>query len=229
MIFSRSVQKEIMDDVLINDERMDDALRELTVINKWLGGNATSRKGVKTMARKLAPREMISILDVGAGGSDVARALESLRRDVKITSLDLNLRACEYSCKIVPTVDVVNGTVHALPFKEGSFDVVHVSLFLHHFTDDELKDILPSLLRIARVGIVINDLRRTVISYIGIILLTRLFSKSAMVRNDGPLSVRRGFTRSELVRVCSMLPSSSFTIQRTWAFRWLVCITKNNE
>ena len=87
---------------------------------------------------------------------------------------------------------------------------------------------LRSFDAIARHGIVINDLRRSVVSWLGVALLTRLFSRSAMIKSDAPLSVRRGFTRDELARLCQPLPSATFTIQRTWAFRWLVCVIRRH-
>ncbi|MDE3058122.1 MAG: methyltransferase domain-containing protein [Bacteroidota bacterium] len=228
-VFVRSTQKEIMDDVSIHDKRLDDALHELTVINTWLGGHSTSRKGMRKMLKHLPKRPALSVLDVGAGGSDLLAAISPLHRNISMTSLDLNLRACEYSAEAYPSIALVNGSVLALPFKEQSFDIVHASLFLHHFMEDELQAIFLSLYSVARQGIIINDLRRSVLSYYGIMLLTRLFSRSAMVKNDGPISVRRGFMRNELARLCASLPSASYTIQRTWAFRWLVCIVKDNE
>ncbi|MGD1045016.1 MAG: methyltransferase domain-containing protein [Bacteroidota bacterium] len=225
-VLPRSAQKEIMDDVTIQDGRLDEAFRELSVINTWLGGNTTSRKGVKTLLKQKPPANTLSILDVGAGGSDIAQAISSVHSDIKITSLDLNKRACAYAAQANPSLTVVHGSVLDLPFHKQTFDIIHASLFLHHFTEQELHHILPSLYSTARFGIVINDLRRSLFAYLGIYLLTRLFSRSVMVKNDGPLSVRRGFTRSELLRLCASLPSASYTVQRTWAFRWLVCIVK---
>jgi 2-polyprenyl-3-methyl-5-hydroxy-6-metoxy-1,4-benzoquinol methylase len=225
-VFSRSAQKEIMDDLTIQDERLDDALRELTIINRWLGGNATSYKGIKYLLRQKSPKNTLSILDVGAGNSDMAAAISSLHSCIQVTSLDLNKRVCEYAARRNPSLAVVHGSVFDLLFQERTFDIVHASLFLHHFTEVELLHILPLLYSTARYGIVINDLRRSIFSYLGILLLTRIFSRSAMVKNDGPLSVRRGFTRNEVIRLCASIPSASYTIRRTWAFRWLVCIVK---
>jgi 2-polyprenyl-3-methyl-5-hydroxy-6-metoxy-1,4-benzoquinol methylase len=223
-ILARSVQKEIMDDMTIEDERFDEALRELAVVNRCLGGTATSCKGVRMLMKRKPRQDAWSILDVGAGGSDIAEAFSLLHPNMRITSLDLNTRACAYAAKAHPSLTVLQGSVLDLPFEERTFDVVHASLFLHHFTEEELRRILPSLSSTARYGVVINDLRRSAFAYFGIRILTRLFSRSAMVKNDAPLSVRRGFTRKELVRLCASLPSTSYTIQRSWAFRWLVCI-----
>ena len=225
-MFPRSTQKEIMDNVFINDESIDQALRELTVINKWLGGFSNSRRGVKTILKLIPTSKAVSVLDVGAGGCDLAAAISMLHPGIRITALDLNKRAGEYSKRKHPHISIVHGSVLDLPFEPQSFDIVHASLFLHHFTEEELRFVLNAIYTVARCGIVINDLRRTVFSYYAMILLTRLFSRSAMVKNDGPISVRRGFTRDELVQLCSALPRASFTIRRTWAFRWHVCIVK---
>ena len=222
----RSTQKEIMDNVFINDESIDLALRELTVINKWLGGFSNSRRGVKTLLKRIPAAETVSVLDVGAGGCDLAAVISKLHPGIHITALDLNKRAGEYSRQQHPHISVVHGSVLDMPFEQGSFDFVHASLFLHHFTEEELYSVLKAIYTVARCGIVINDLRRTMFSYFAMIVLTRLFSKSPMVKNDGPISVQRGFTRDELIRLCSAIPSATYTIRRTWAFRWQVCIVK---
>jgi 2-polyprenyl-3-methyl-5-hydroxy-6-metoxy-1,4-benzoquinol methylase len=223
---SRCTHKEIMDDMSIQDERIDKALHELRVINTWLGGNATTRKGIGMLLKRKTSPGTLSILDVGSGGADIAASLSAFYPGAKITALDLNKRVCEYAARMHPSLSVVQGSVLQLPFQGQTFNIIHASLFLHHFTDEELLRILPSLYALSRTGMVINDLRRSVFAYLGIFLLTQLFSRSAMVKNDGPLSVRRGFTRRELVRLCESIPSASYSIRRTWAFRWLVCIVK---
>ena len=61
--------------------------------------------------------------------------------------------------------------------------------------EDEIKKIIKSSLSIAEKGMIINDLRRSVWALIGIKTLIYLFSKSTMVKNDAPLSVKRGFIK----------------------------------
>lgn len=228
MFFPRSTQKEIMDDLSIQDSRLTDALKELDVINRFLGGNAVSRKGFSLQLEQIPGSGPLTILDVGSGGSDLSCSLPADGRTISLTSLDINIGACRYSKETYPDLTVVNGSVFALPFKEHSFDIVHVSLFLHHFTHDELKSIIVSLYRTSRYGVVINDLRRSLPAYIGIVALTRLFSRSSMVKNDGPLSVRRGFDLQEIKQLCSHIPSASCDIRRMWAFRWCVTLSPSH-
>jgi ubiquinone/menaquinone biosynthesis C-methylase UbiE len=220
MLGARSTSLEMIDDMSITDERIDDALQELKVINRFLGGDHVSRIGIARLTRTLPKNRPLRMLDCGAGGSNLAGVLRLVDRTVEVTALDLNLRACHYSALHVPLMSVVNGSAFRLPFRDRSFDVVHASLFCHHFNASELRVLLAEWSRVARLGIVINDLQRSAIAFLAITILTRLFSYSTMVRNDAPISVRRGFLQKELSEITSGY--SRVSITRHWAFRWLV-------
>jgi len=227
MFLRRSYTPEIMDDFSIEDERVDEALNELKLINKFLGGISTSVTGLKSLIGKNHESPDLKVLDVGSGASDVMIALRRNNNKIKITGLDINKRACEF-LKESPEVAVVCGDVKTLPFKYGHFDFVHASLFLHHFKGEEIKNILENLLLLSRFGLIINDLRRSILALAGIKLLTFFFSKSKMVKNDAPLSVRRGFTKKELKNILVNL-NCNYIIKRKWAFRWCIVIYKNNS
>ena len=227
MFLQRSYAPEIMDDFSIEDERIDQALNELKLINKFLGGIATSATGLKKLVGQNLISSHLNILDVGSGASDVVIALQSGNKKIKFTALDLNKRACEFLRINANEAAVVCGDVNSLPFKYGHFDIVHASLFFHHFKKEEIKTILNNLLLLTRTGLIINDLRRSILALAGIKLLTYLFSKSKMVRNDAPLSVRRGFTKKEFREILDSL-NCKYRIKRKWAFRWCVVIYKSS-
>jgi SAM-dependent methyltransferase len=86
--------------------------------------------------------------------------------------------------------------IHAAPFRDGTFDYVTCALFFHHLTDDEVVRTLHAFDRVARRGIVVNDLIRRRRLFFWSWLLTRPFN--AVLRQDGPLSVRRSFRPDEL-------------------------------
>jgi 2-polyprenyl-3-methyl-5-hydroxy-6-metoxy-1,4-benzoquinol methylase len=224
MFRSRSRQQELMDDLTLEGKLFFGALRELTIINTWLGGNRTSRVGVRRALAMIPHAGPVSILDVGAGGSDLVDALAGLPREVRITALDVSRPACEFSARRHPGAAIVQGSALRLPFREKSFDIVHAGMFLHHIPDEELHAIVSSLHAAARHVLVINDLRRSAFAYAGISVLTALLSRSAMVRHDAPLSVLRGFNREEIARIASLVPGRAFTLERTWAYRWLLCL-----
>lgn len=225
MFLKRSYKKEIIDDFSISGERLNRALGELKIINLLLGGNSVSRAGLHAVVKN-SSSEKIRILDVGAGGSDLFYNLKINGKLSDPVAADMNLQACRYTKQQHPDAKAVCCNAMRLPFKPESFDVVHYSLFFHHFKEKDMTEILDCSSVIAESGIVINDLRRSVLALAGIKILTVLFSHSRMIRNDAPLSVKRGFIKSELKRVLSEVNGCTFTIRRKWAFRWLIYCRK---
>jgi hypothetical protein len=103
-------------------------------------------------------------------------------------------------------------------------DITTCTLFTHHFTDSELVQLLKGLKTKSNLAIIINDLHRNPIAYHSIKLLTKLFSKSPMVQNDGPLSVLRAFARADWERIFEEADIRDFQLSWHWAFRWQVII-----
>jgi hypothetical protein len=214
-----------MDDFSITDFRIDIALNELKLVNRFLGGVSTSKTGFEMLFYN-SNYETIKVLDIGSGSSDIFQRLISKIPNLKIFSIDRNYRVCEI-IKNENTAHPIFGDAIAPPVNEKSISVVHASLFLHHFNEDEIKKIIKSSLAIAEKGMVINDLRRSVWALIGIKILIYFFSKSTMVKNDAPLSVKRGFNKLELINLLEELKITNYKIKRKWAFRWLIVIPRN--
>ena len=222
MFLKRSFTPEIMDDFSIRDERIDLALIELTAANKLLGGVSTTESGLKLLLKGKKDKN-ISVLDVGAGASDILQHLHKKLFPVKITSLDLNRRACKFLKEHSVSIVICADSLH-IPVKEKKFDVVHASLFFHHFKEDQIKEMLSYLLKISKSGIIINDLRRSMFALLGIKIVSALFSKSYMFKNDGPLSVKRGFIKSDWIEILNGLGIKEYKLKRKWAFRWMLVI-----
>jgi hypothetical protein len=74
----------------------------------------------------------------------------------------------------------------------------------------------------SRWGFFINDLHRHFLAYYSIQILTRLFSKSYLVKNDAPLSVARGFTKNEWQKLLKEVGMQEARISWRWAFRHLI-------
>jgi len=225
----RNYTPEIMDDFSIKDNRIDFALRELKIINYFLGGNSTTKAGIKEVIKNITGNNIISILDAGSGGSDVLLSMTQIINNPVIYCLDINIRACWFTRINYPDANSICGDVLEYPFKNESYDIVHTSLFLHHFTQEQINSILKNLINSSRHAVVINDLRRSILAYWGIKILTTLFSQSNMVKNDGPLSVKRAFIKKDLLKIINDLNIERFIIKRKWAFRWLVILYKNKS
>ncbi len=107
---------------------------------------------------------------------------------------------------------------------ETTYDIITATLFVHHFDNEQLATLFKSMKDHSRLGVVINDIHRHSLSYHSIKWLTQLFSKSAMVKFDAPLSVRRAFKRSELVYILKKAGINNYKIRWKWAFRYQLII-----
>ncbi len=230
----RSLQAEMMDDLSIDDERLTKSLDQLRLVNRYLGGlSAVSNALLPYLSRN--KHRPIRILDIGAGVADIPQHLVQdtgiRRNDLSITAIDLNPATVAYAKKRLAeqldssvfqfiTVEVADA-LH-LPYADGEFDIAMASMFLHHFPAKEAIRILRGMNRVARDGVLVNDLQRDPLAYESIRFLTRLLPASEMVRHDAPLSVARGFTQGELQRYAIRAGLRNVRIEWTWAFRWVL-------
>jgi ubiquinone/menaquinone biosynthesis C-methylase UbiE len=119
----------------------------------------------------------------------------------------------------------VVGDALELPFREGTFDVVMASLFFHHLSNENCVRVLQQMWRIARRRVLVNDLHRHAVAYASIRLLTALFSKSGMVRHDGPISVLRAFRPAELLDI-SKTAGVPARVYRSFPYRLVLVADK---
>ena len=226
----RSSGIEIMDDLNCSGEVVHQTLRELEIINRMLGGNAVTVQGVLSLLKEKS-QIPIQVIDLGCGGGDMVLLLKRKfeKSNIKATfkGIDANPNIVAYASSHAhtePGVSFEALDILSNDFRNQSCDVALATLFFHHFTNDQLVDILSHLKNQCRIGFVINDLHRHPFAYYSIELLTRLFSKSNMVKNDGPLSVLRGFSKKELITILARAEIKSYTIKWMWAFRWQVIV-----
>jgi hypothetical protein len=57
--------------------------------------------------------------------------------------------------------------------------------------------------RVARGGVIVNDLLRSWVGYLGALVVPRAMSKNPLFRHDAPLSIRRAYTRSEMATLAA--------------------------
>lgn len=227
----RSSELELMDAPDLPVDEISATLDELAVINSVLGGYGPSVGGV----RSLLPRgcRRVRILDVGTGGGDIPRRIarwaERRGIDATVVGIDLSEPTVEYSRrKSEGRTGLEFRCADVRDLRPGErFDIVHAALTLHHFDDESAVDVLRTMGSLARWGVVINDLHRHPVAYHSIRWLTRLLSRSRLIRSDAPLSVLRAFRRGELVRLVARAGLPPARITWRWAFRWQVIISKS--
>jgi SAM-dependent methyltransferase len=192
------------------------SLGDLRFVNRWLGGRNTLRAAVRPyLLSSHRPR----LLDVGCGSGDVASFLtRSMPRPVQAVGVDLKLLHVR---QVPRDVQPVVGNARALPFPPESFDVVVVSLFLHHFDAPDLPGVLKDLYAIARRALVVTDLRRARVPYLFGRMLFRGLFRSRVSVEDGLLSIRRAFRDHELRDAFGAAGIPDVRIRRVFPYRLL--------
>ena len=228
----RSREKEIMDDLNCSGPVLEQTLRELKTINRWLGGNEVTNRGLKGLIQAAPPQSRYRVLDLGCGGGDMVAVMASWAKKEKLSihfiGADANAHTIEIAKQRQQEVEGVEWqVVNAFDskFLEEQVDFVTCTLFTHHFTDEELIQLFLVLKKKAKIGFVINDLHRHPLAYYAIKWLTASFSKSPMVQNDAPLSVLRSFRRKEWRGIFQQAGLHKTKIQWRWAFRWQIEVT----
>jgi SAM-dependent methyltransferase len=182
------------------------SLADLRGVNRWLGGY---RVVLHHLGRLVArhPRPVYRVLDVGTGSADIPLKIAAWARArgirMEIVATDLHPATLEWARRNAAgdaDVRVEPADALDLPYADGSFDFALCSTALHHFDErDQVLRVLGEMDRAARVGGVVNDLRRSRPALVGANLLAATFWRTHPVtRHDGPLSVRRSFTPGEL-------------------------------
>ena len=202
----RSVEvDELLDGPLDDVAALVGNLRDLARANRWLGGVWLSSKGVAALAPAGMP---LTVLDVGTGAADIPLALidraRAAGRRLSVTATDhrheVLAAAVLAQPRLATTADlalrVADG--RALPFPDRSFDIAHTSMVLHHVEPPVAVELLREMGRVARRGIVVNDLVRGQLAWLGAWLLSHVATTNRYTRHDAPLSVRRAYTVDEL-------------------------------
>jgi ubiquinone/menaquinone biosynthesis C-methylase UbiE len=208
---------ELLDGPLGDPAALAANLRDLGRINRLSGGAGLSERAVRSLG------DAATILDVGTGGADIPVLLlaDSRRRGValQVTATDSRPEVLAAARELRPWLDRLPGLVLAtadglaLPYPDASFDVGHASMVVHHLDEADAIAFLRELRRVSRLGIVVNDLARGWPFWIGAWLITHTLAASRYTRSDGPLSVRRSWTRAEMVELlgrAAMAPTATF-------------------
>ena len=226
----RSADIELMDDLECSGPLIDVTLRELDVINQWLGGNAILLKAFKRLMKN---HDHLHVADLGCGGGDQLRLLSDLAKKsskkYSFTGIDANPNIVTYAKKNTSDhedIDYLNADIFSEHTSFSNYHLITATLFYHHFTSEQLIAHLNSLHQEGIRYVIINDLHRHWLAYHSIKWITRLFSSSKMVKHDAPLSVARGFKKKELEDIINKSSGWHFTIRWKWAFRWLVTLER---
>lgn len=217
----RITTAELLDDDLGTPAEVSLSLDDLWRINRCLGGVSTNMR----MLRRVLARTGVGsprILEIGAGDSRLAGRIRQklLKLGIRTEYFVLDRRLSHLAKGgaegggMLPVV--ADG--FALPFAEGTFDVVMCNLFFHHFSGEKAREFLRNLAGVAKRAVIVNDLERHILPYL-FIKIARPFARSRLTRHDAPASVRQAYTRRELAELTVGAGFRDFEVERMLPFR----------
>jgi ubiquinone/menaquinone biosynthesis C-methylase UbiE len=179
------------------------SLDDLARINRAFLGTRLTIGGVRDLVGGLPTGSAVSLLDAGCGGGDMAASLarwarrKGFRQRVIADDASPAIAALAEE-RYGAELEVQVGDMRALELADESVDVATCSLVLHHFEPEDAVQALRELRRVARRGVVVNDLVRTRVGLVGAHAVARLLTRNPITRHDAVLSVQRAYTRREL-------------------------------
>ena len=229
----RTQEAEIMDDFTLKGEELREALDKIARINQLLGGNKVILQGIKELLKQSRTTQTVTIADIGCGNGDMLRMLAKFGQKNKLTfqltGIDANEFTIDYAKKLsqeYSNIEYKCVDIFSEDFKTMKFDIILCTLTLHHFTNEQILKIISIFSNNAEIGIIINDLHRSKTAYRLFEMICAVFNLNSMSREDGLISILRGFRKKELEEFSKKLNFKNYTINWKWAFRYQWIITK---
>ena len=201
---------ERLDGALTDPAILDGNLRDLARLNRRFGGTGLSIRALRRLVAGAVGTDnavdFLRVLDVGTGAADIPTAIAHASgpwRSVHVTAVDSRQEVIDAARRVNPAlaggrnVELAVADGLSLPFDDRAFDVAHTSLVLHHLEPSDARAFLRELARVARLGVVVNDLARGAHFWLGAWLALHAMTRNPWTLRDGPLSVRRAYTRAE--------------------------------
>ena len=169
------------------------SLGDVAVANALLGG---TRAVMLELRAALQPSRTATLVDAGTGAGDIPERAREIAARAGIALQTIGVDLSEHVARASRArVDLaVCADVRLLPFGDRSVDVVTCSQTLHHFFDGDARQLVRELNRIARVRVIVSDLRRSRVAAAGIWAAAHILGFHPVSRHDGVVSVMRGFT-----------------------------------
>jgi SAM-dependent methyltransferase len=187
---------ELLESGSLSRSEVEANLTDLARLNRLAGGTDAS---VRAIERLVGTGSDVRILDVGTGAGDMPIAFAS--RGWQVVATDVNpdvLAVAGAALAGVDGAELIEADVLALPLDDRAVDVAHCSLLIHHLAPDAAVTALAELRRVARRGVVVNDLRRGLVPLAATWASVVVLGRSRVTHADGIASARRAYTLSEL-------------------------------
>lgn len=223
----RSTQSEIMDSLDFKGAEMQHVLKDLKTVNKYLGGNKITINGIQRLLKNHPKSKQIILLDIGCGDGESLRKCSDFARkkgfNFKCIGIDFNENIIEYAQQKsadYPNLEFRKVDVISEENLIPNCDIALFTLFLHHLSNEEIENLLRSVLQKSKLGLIINDLHRSKQAFNLFQIASKLLLRTKIARHDGLVSIARGFGKKDLESISEKIKNQQTTIRWKWAYRY---------
>jgi hypothetical protein len=201
----RRITPELLDVLPAQDPRALASRSDIHRLNRLMGNARIATEALRVAVNGRRPRRLV---ELGAGDGSflfqLARRLASEWRGTTVTLLDrhdvVTAETREAFARLGWPVDTVTGDVFDwLRQSPPANDVIVANLFLHHFSCDQLAELLRASAAYTRIFVAVEP-RRSAWA-LASSRLVGLLGCNRVTRHDAPASVRAGFSGHELSRL----------------------------
>ncbi|WP_435625771.1 methyltransferase domain-containing protein [Flagellimonas sp.] len=232
----RSRVDELMDDPNMELPTLRQAYEDINRCNNLLGGDAITINGVWKLIKK-DKHKSYTILDMGCGDGTMLRKLSDFlsKKGVSHSMMGIDLRddvlliareeSRDFSQIEYRKMDILQAD------SSFSCDILINTLTMHHFEEERIDAFLEQFVTLAKIGVVINDLQRSRLSYNLFKVFSFFFIRTQVAKTDGLISISKGFRKVDLENLAKKIPNVFHTIQWKWAFRyvWIMQINQPSD
>jgi SAM-dependent methyltransferase len=215
-----SIGAELLDDPAANPAAVAESLRNIARANQWFGGATAVRYGLRRTLCAVPRGTALTLLDLGTGLGDLPRVAVrwGAERGIRIQPVGIELNRVAARLARARGVPSILACAGAPPFPDKSVDVVLVSQVAHHLTSRSVVDLLRTCDRLARRAVIVADLHRNRLARAAFWCGAQLLGFDNVTIADGMTSIRRGFSRLELLELLGRAGVSG-RVDRTPGFR----------
>lgn len=210
---------ELLDDPAVDPEVMRRSMKDVERANILLGGRRAALAELVPVFRSLTGR--VTMLDVGTGRGDIPIAARTAAAElgISLSTIGIDISPAMVAASVSLNDATVRGDAVSLPFRDSSIDIVLASQVLHHFPAPAASGVVKEMNRVARISVVICDLKRSFLAAAGLWIGSFPLRFHPVSRHDGVVSVMRGFVPSELAEIVESATGQRPVVKRRLGFR----------
>lgn len=223
----RSVKPELLDSLPPDDPAAQHSRRDLHRVNAWMRNHSIMARALKAHA----PDSFSQITELGAGdGNFLLHVAQKLQvPNVQATLLDLQKNISDETLAVFQKINwraqpVVADVFDWLQKDESNSEIIIANLFLHHFEDARLAELLKQISARTKLFIAVEP-HRIRFPFGGAQLL-RFIGCNHVTLHDAEVSIRAGFVRDEISALWPEAKNWRLTEHRAGVFSHLFVAQK---